>query len=153
MDLLTPNRTRESLAYVYRHIVTFDETNVMGNVYYVRHIAWQGRCRELFLKDNAPGVLEELAAGLRLVTISVSCDYFAEVQAFDEIEVHMRLAFIRQHRLGLHFDYLRNDEGGHTRIARGFQQLGCMRITASGLTPTEPPGQLSSALDPYWACL
>lgn len=149
MDTLTMNVAREPLAYVYRHIVTFDETNVMGNVYYVRHIAWQGRCRELFLKDNAPGVLGELAAGLRLVTISVSCDYFAEVQALDEIEVHMRLAFVRQHRLGLNFDYFRKDTNGLTAIARGFQQLGCMRISRSGLTPTEPPGQLASALKPY----
>lgn len=149
MDALTPNGPREPLAYVYRHIVTFDETNVMGNVYYVRHIAWQGRCRELFLKEHVPGVLGELAAGLRLVTISVSCEYFAEVQALDEIEVHMRLAFVRQHRLGLNFDYFRTDINGPTPIAKGFQQLGCMRILGAGLTPTEPPEHLSSALTPY----
>ncbi len=31
-------RTRPS--FFYRHTVTFEETNVVGNVYFTRHIAW-----------------------------------------------------------------------------------------------------------------
>ena len=33
--------------YEHRHIVGFEETNLTGNVYYVNHLSWQGRCREL----------------------------------------------------------------------------------------------------------
>ena len=65
--------------YEYRHIVGFEETNLVGNVYFVNHLRWQGRCRELFLRDHAPGVLAELGRGLSFVTIHVSCDYFEEV--------------------------------------------------------------------------
>ena len=46
--------------YEYRHIVGFEETNLVGNVYYVNYLRWQGRCRELFLKDMAPDVLEDV---------------------------------------------------------------------------------------------
>ena len=63
-------------AYEYHHIVGFEETNVVGNVYYANHISWQGRCREMFLRDNAPEILDELSRGLALVTLRVSCEYF-----------------------------------------------------------------------------
>ena len=40
-------------AYEYRHVVGFEETNLVGNVYFARFVSWQGRCRELFLRDHA----------------------------------------------------------------------------------------------------
>jgi len=43
-------------SYEYRHVVSFEETNLVGNVYYVNHLRWQGRVREMFLRDHAPGV-------------------------------------------------------------------------------------------------
>lgn len=61
-------------AYEYRHIVGFEETNLVGNVYYTNHLCWQGRCRELFLREYAPEVLTELAQGLSLITTRVSCE-------------------------------------------------------------------------------
>ena len=35
--------------YEYPHMVGFEETNLVGNVYYVNYLRWQGRCREMFL--------------------------------------------------------------------------------------------------------
>src|SRR5205085_2718732 len=91
-------------AFVYRHIVSFEETNLVGNVYFTRHLSWQGRCREMFLKYHAPAVMEELGRDLRLVTLRVSCEYFEELTALDEIDVRMSLTHIRQHRIGLDFN-------------------------------------------------
>ena len=62
-----------SNAYEFKHVVSFEETNVMGNVYYVNHIRWQGLCREMFLRQYAPEVLDELQRGLALATTSCSC--------------------------------------------------------------------------------
>jgi enediyne biosynthesis thioesterase len=61
-------------AYEYHHIVSFEETNLVGNVYYANYILWQGRCREMFLRDRSPGIIKELSQGLALVTVRVSCD-------------------------------------------------------------------------------
>jgi enediyne biosynthesis thioesterase len=33
------------LSYEMRYVVGFEETNVVGNVYYAHHVRWQGRCR------------------------------------------------------------------------------------------------------------
>ena len=79
-------------AFVYRHIVSFEETNLVGNVYFVRHLAWQGRCREMFLWEHAPSVVAELSRSLRLVTIHASCDYYAELFAFDDSPPQAHLA-------------------------------------------------------------
>ena len=78
--------------YEYRHVVGFEETNLVGNVYYVNYVRWQGRCREMFLLEHAPTVLDELRDGLKLFTISTECEYLSEATAFDELAIRMRLA-------------------------------------------------------------
>src|SRR6266850_1068258 len=93
--------------YEYRHLVSFEETNLVGNVYYTNHLSWQGRCRELFLRDHAPDVIDELSRGLSLATVRCSCEYFAELGAFDEILVRMRLVELIQNRIDLAFEYFR----------------------------------------------
>lgn len=136
-------------AFLYRHVVCFEETNVVGNVYFARHVSWQGRCRETFLRSHAPSILDEIKEDLRLVTLKVSCEYFSELQAFDEIEIRMRLAFLRQHRIGLDFDYfvLRGPSEG--LAARGFQEIGCMRVARQMMIAVAPPAELLQALRPY----
>src|SRR5258706_14329309 len=120
-------RVRSTVALVvrpgfsYTHIVSFEETNVVGNVYFSRHVAWQGRCRELFLKERAPTVLDDISAGLRLVTLKVGCDYFEEIRAFDTIQVIMRLAHLRSNRMGLDFEYRRIGPAQSALVASGFQ--------------------------------
>src|SRR5206468_11861644 len=91
--------------YELRHRVTFEETNFLGNAYYVHYLRWQGHCREMFLHDHAPSVLNEIERGLILVTTRCSCDYLQELSVFDEVVIRMRLAQAAQNRLTLAFDY------------------------------------------------
>src|SRR5438034_646580 len=116
-----------SRAYEYRHIIGFEETNVVGNVYYTNHLSWQGRVREMFLRDHAPDILSELSRGLSLATVRVACDYLAELNAFDEIIIRMRLGELTQSRMTLKFEYWRVRPSGEEIIARGEQQIACLR--------------------------
>lgn len=138
-------------AYEHHHIVGFEETNVVGNVYYANHIRWQGRCREMFLRENAPEILDDLSRGLALVTLRVSCEYFQELLALDEILIRMRLAEFEQHRMLLDFEYWRKTEKGEELVARGEQELACMRRStdAEELSPSAWPDSLRDALRPY----
>jgi len=77
--------------YELRHRVGFEETNLVGNVYYVNYLRWQGRCREMFLLEQAPDVLEDIRGDLKLFTLKVDCEFFAEITAFDELSIRMRL--------------------------------------------------------------
>jgi len=139
-------------SYEYRHVVGFEETNLVGNVYYTNHLLWQGRCREMFLREHAPDVLTELRNGLALVTLGVSCRYLAELSAFDEVVVRMRLGAQSESELTLTFDYLRADTTEEV-IARGEQQLACMRREGNRLVPTPIPRALRDALTPYRGAL
>jgi enediyne biosynthesis thioesterase len=117
--------------YEYRHVVAFEETNLLGNVYYTNHLRWQGRCREMFLKEKAPDVLEELSKGLFLVTAHCSCDYYGELLAFDEVIVRMHLAELTPQRMVLKFDYLCRKNEKDELVARGEQHIVCMRKEGS----------------------
>ena len=136
-------------AYEYRHVVSFEETSLMGSVYYTHHLRWQGRCREMFLREHAPGVLDALRDGLQLVTLRCSCEYHAEVLAADVICVRMSLAAQEHNRLTLHFEYVREGDGGEERVARGEQEIGCMRKVDGKLHPEPVPEALREALRPY----
>ena len=135
--------------YEYRHVVSFQETNLVGNVYFTNHLAWQGRCRELFLHDHAPDVIAELSRGLALATVNCSCEYFAELTAFDEIVVRMRLAELVQNRMRLVFEYWRRKQGNEELVARGEQQIACMRREGGKLLPAPVPQTLRAALAAY----
>src|SRR5580704_15402219 len=98
--------------FEYRHVAGFEDTNLVGNVYYVNHLRWQGRCREMFLRQYAPELLDELRSGLYLVTVRCSCDYLGEAFAFDEVIVRMRLGQLQQSRVSMTFEYWRVKAGG-----------------------------------------
>lgn len=138
-----------SRTYEYRHVVGFEETNLVGNVYYVNHLRWQGRCREMFLRDHAPEVLTDMANGLSLATTRCSCDYFAEVAVFDEIIVRMRLVAIAQNRLTMMFEYFRLHGEKEETVAKGEQQVVFMRRKGDRMVPTPVPVALREALGPF----
>jgi|SRR5436305_2919844 len=136
-------------AYEHHHVVGFEETNLVGNVYYVNHLRWQGRCREMFLREHAPEVLAELSRGLSLATVRCSCDYLAELAAFDAVVIRMRLGEMVQNRLTLLFEYWRQADGGEELVARGEQQIACMRRDGDRTVPTPIPAALREALRGY----
>ena len=136
--------------FEYRHTVGFEETNIVGNVYYVNYLRWQGRCREMFLKEEAPEVLAEVRDDLKLFTLKVDCEFFAEITAFDELSIRMRLIDLAQTQLEFGFDYLRVEpDGGETLIARGRQRVACMRGPNTNTVPSRVPESLIRALEPY----
>ena len=135
--------------YEYQHVVSFQETNLGGNVYYTHFLEWQGRCREMFLRDHAPDVIGELSRDLSLATVRCGCEYFAELLVFDEVVVRMRLAELMQNRITLAFEYWRRQVGGEELVARGEQQVACMKREGARLVPTAVPATLREALAAY----
>ncbi|MER5426586.1 acyl-CoA thioesterase [Streptosporangium roseum] len=136
--------------FEYLHTVGFEETNLVGNVYYVNYLRWQGRCREMFLKLQAPEVLVDLQDDLKLFTLKVDCEFFAEITAFDELSIRMRLVDLTQTQIEFNFDYVRLDAGGgEALIARGRQRIACMRGPNTRTVPARVPEALGRALEPY----
>ena len=133
--------------YEYHHTVGFQETNLIGNVYYVHYLSWQGRCREMFLRDHAPGVLQDINDGLKLATVRVGCEYEEELLPFDNVVVKMSLGVLKPSGLTLKFTYVKANNGHETIVARGEMEIACLR----GTTAAPVPEELREALRPYAA--
>ena len=146
---MTAAAVEKMRAYEYRHVIGFEETNLVGNVYYASHIRWQGRCREFFLRDHAPDVLAQLAEGLCLITTRCSCEYFNELLAFDEVLIRMRLGALVQNRVTMTFEYWRTNASGEELVARGEQQIACMTRSGEKLEAAPIPRTLAEALRAY----
>jgi|SRR5215216_5403203 len=135
--------------YEYRHIVAFEETSLAGNVYYTNHVRWQGRCREMFLREHAPEVVKSFEHGFTLATLSVSCEYLGELYAFDEMIIRMSLGALKQNRITMLFQYWRITSTGEELVARGSQEIACMQRQAGEMVATQIPLQLREALARY----
>jgi enediyne biosynthesis thioesterase len=138
-------------AFEYRHVVSLEETNVVGNVYFAHYLRWQGQCRELFLRAHAPQVFEAVGGSASIVTTRCSCEYFAELFAFDEVTVRMRAGTVVQNRITLTFDYWRSAAGRDELVARGEQQLAWMIRDGERLRPDRVPQPLIDAIDAFTA--
>ena len=121
----------------------------MGNVYYTNHVRWQGRCREMFLREHAPEILTALDHGFALATTRVSCEYLAELSAFDEIIIRMSLGNLKQNRITMLFEYWRLDGQNEELVARGEQEVACMQREGANMIPTPVPPVLREALSAY----
>jgi enediyne biosynthesis thioesterase len=136
--------------FEYRHVVGFEETNLVGNVYFTSHLRWQGRCREMFLNDHAPDVVAALRSDLALVTVRCSCEYLGELTALDMVAVRMRLAVVAQNRVAMRFEYVLVREGrADALVARGEQEIACMKRDGHGLVACALPASLARALARY----
>jgi enediyne biosynthesis thioesterase len=103
----------------------------------------------MFLREHTPDVISALNDDLALVTVRCSCEYIAELSAFDEVKVKMRLGALMQNRMTLLFEYWKCTTGGEQLVARGEQQVACMRRREEGLVATPVPETLRQALQAY----
>ncbi|MDN3295971.1 acyl-CoA thioesterase [Streptomyces ficellus] len=135
--------------YTYDHLVTLEETNLVGNVYFTNYLRWQGHCRERFLGERAPGVLRALRGELALVTVDCHCAFFSELYAMDRVAIRMSLTASGEHQVGMGFAYYRTNSAVPELVARGGQTVACMRRTEQGMRPVPVPDELRAALAPY----
>jgi enediyne biosynthesis thioesterase len=138
-------------AYEYRHVVPLEETNLVGNVYFAHYLRWQGHCRELFLRRHVPEVFAAIDRNVAVVTTRCSCEYFAELFAFDEVIVRMRAGEVVQSRITLIFDYWRVRDGREELVARGEQQIAWLTRVGDRFVPDRVPATLIAAIDEFVA--
>jgi len=124
-------------AFEYRFQVSFEETNVVGNVYFANYFVWQGKCREAFLAKYSPQVLADFADGHGMITKDSSCEFHRESFAFDNLLIRMSLDKINRTSITMNFQYYREEET-LVLLATGHQST----IWAS-------PGQKVSMLPDY----
>jgi enediyne biosynthesis thioesterase len=138
-------------AYEHKHVVGFQETSLVGNVYYAHYVAWQGSCRERFLWEHAPEVIELLSRKeVAFFTANCNCQYIGDwgFVALDEVLVRMTLQSFRGGRMVLAFEYVRA-QAPDAVVARGTQEIHCKALRGEEWVPAPFPAPMVRALQPF----
>ena len=136
--------------YEYKYVVSFEDTNLVGNVYFTNFFKWQGKCREFFIKDNAPILLEKIEKNeLVFITINCSCQFLAELKAFDEVLILMSLESSQNNRIKMSYEYFKIENNFNKKVAIGTHEIGCFRRVKGELEPIEVPDDFIKILQEY----
>jgi enediyne core biosynthesis thioesterase len=136
--------------YEYRLIPSFEETNLVGNVYFANYVLWQGKCREMFLYEYCPDVIEEISNGLLLITLDLSMQYISQLYAFDKVVMHMSLEASSTSRMLMGFEYFKEEvDGKLTLVSKGTQATLAMKEIDGRVGPVSFPESMFEVLNEY----
>ena len=107
--------------YEYHHLVTFDDTNSVGNVYFARFFQWMGSCREVITAEHYPELVTDIKRGFGFATEFAHIDYAKECFLFDKILIKMKVTDLSRTRIEFTFDFV--DENKDSTIASGKQAV------------------------------
>jgi enediyne core biosynthesis thioesterase len=142
--------TLDGVVFEYRFTTTFEETNVVGNIYFANYARWQGKCREMFLKEFCPSVIREVQEGLALITLDLNLRFISQLFAFDEVIMRMGLGSLGSSRMMMTFKYYRNGSDGEELVCEGSQAMACMRQPSPGQWSAVPiPQEIHDVFSEY----
>ncbi|MBE7169194.1 MAG: acyl-CoA thioesterase [Williamsia sp.] len=142
-------RSEGNSYYEYKFIATFEETNVVGNVYFANYVLWQGKCREMFLYEYCPEIVEDINGGLYLITLDLSVQYISQLHAFDKVVMHMSLEAQGESRLMMNFDYYHQKGDKLILVCKGHQATAAMRMRDGQLVPAHFPESMLEVFQEY----
>lgn len=140
----------EGAYFEYRFTTTFEETNLVGNIYFANYVLWQGKCREMFLHEYCPEVIEEITNGLALITLDLSAQYISQLHAFDHVVMRMYLEAQSESRLLMSFEYFKEEEDGTlTHVCKGTQATAAMREQNGRMVPVHYPDSMLEVFEEF----
>ena len=136
--------------FEYRFITTFEETNVVGNIYFANFVVWQGKCREMFLYEYCPDIIDEIDNGLALITLDLSVQYISQIFAFDKVVMRMYLEAQSSSRLLMRFEYYKEEEDKSLTLScKGTHATAAMVEVNGKMIPTNFPDSMFNLFEEY----
>jgi acyl-CoA thioesterase FadM len=86
--------SKTSMQTTYRPRITFQDTNVVGNVYFLTFFRWQAECRDQWLREYHPDVWHAIRAGELLLIVTHWSTRFDDpigATVGDDIQVSMEI--------------------------------------------------------------
>ncbi|MEM9820299.1 MAG: acyl-CoA thioesterase [Bacteroidota bacterium] len=140
----------EGTFFEYRFITTFEETNLVGNIYFANYVLWQGKCREMFLQEYCPDVIDAIGNGLALITLDLSAQYVSQLHAFDQVVMRMSLEAQSESRLLMSFEYYKEEINETlTLVCKGTQATAAMREQNGKMIPVHYPDSMLEVFEEY----
>jgi acyl-CoA thioesterase FadM len=98
---------------------SFEDGNVVGNIYFATYGAWQGRVRDRFFYELSPENFSGLPDA-ELICANFRMTQLREAVPFDRVRVEMRLVALYESAADLSFHYFRvAPDGSETKLAVG----------------------------------
>lgn len=113
--------TKTPIWHEITHMVTFAETNVVGNVYFAHHFFWQGIARESLLAMFYPEFAIDVKEGFGLITDYASMDFSHEARVFDSVQLRTTVTSLTRSRVEFEFEFIREKDG--LLLSRGKQAV------------------------------
>lgn len=92
--------------FEYTHLVTFDDTNTFGNVYFSNYFKWQGKYREELIAEQYPEFIDDLNKGFGFATEFAHTDYSNEAFLFDSILIRITISDLSRPRIEFYFEFI-----------------------------------------------
>ena len=108
--------------FAYEKVITFKQTNVMGNTYFSNYVEWQGEAREMLLLQH-PEASNFLTQNqhIFLVTHSLSHRFVTNTFFGDRVRVEVTTKNILDYSLMMVFRY--RHAGNNSLIGEGWQKV------------------------------
>jgi len=129
-----------------RFVVTFQDTNVAGNVYFATYFRWQGVCRELLLALLYPQVTDDLRKGTGFATRYAHMDFAHEAFLFEPVLIRTSVQKLTRIQVEFGFEFAR-DSDGHL-LAKGAQGVVW---TGADHSPSRMPNELYTGIAEYFS--
>ncbi len=96
--------------FEYEQLVTFQDTNLVGNVYFSKYFEWQGKCREALLLEHYPEITKDLQEGFGMATEFAHMDYRSEAFLNDKVLCQMHIPELSRTRIAFSFNFYRKSD-------------------------------------------
>lgn len=132
--------------------VTFQDTNIVGNVYFLTFFRWQSECRDAWLRSAMPDVWDRLRTGDARLHVSNWSNRFEDAFGAtigDRISVTLQVQDQDQDGVLLSMEVFRHDGLSRSRLASGSMTL---RIDLDRSDTKHEPGdnQLDTQVGPSY---
>lgn len=135
--------------YEMSYCPTFEETNLVGNVYFANFVLWQGKCRERFLYEYCPEVLDHIRNGLMLITVDLDCQFIHQVFAFDELIIRSCMTELTEFQMRMSFQYYKIQDNQELLVCTSNQSTTAMREINGVTSRIEFPEELLNIIHTY----
>jgi enediyne polyketide synthase len=119
-----PGPVNRALLHEELFDTSFEESNLVGNIYFANYYLWQGPTRDRFFQSIAPEYYVGAGERGELRCEYVRIDHLREAMPFHRIAARMSLEAVYERGLRLRFDYFRVTGDTREKLGSGVHVAG-----------------------------
>jgi len=125
-----------------------EDADVVGNIHFSDYFVWQGRVRDSYFYDLAPGYYRGTGEQGEFLCRHTRVEHLREAMPFDRIYVTMSLQAVHENGVSLYFEYFRlNADGEKEKLAFGkHDAVWTKRVEGDSFASAPLPQDIREAL-------